>query len=411
MKIIIPEGLYKNFDQIDQLWVEIFDGNKRSNFTVYKEHVKDSEYIEIPNNIFFNAVSLGYKVLYKFGSTDRFFYENKNTLIYRGLSDAGVKCVRQNNKTSYSNNTEGAFKCLKDLDEKIFNNQTLSPNTIGKKNLLYYTVYFNTGYVDLLELSLETILNNSKKLKFDVLIITDEPTLNLIKNTKIWQKIKFKVLITPTPYDGVEASKNKLKLFDFEDINSYQKILFLDCDVVAVGDVNQIFDQELKSDYFYTARNLNIDEGFFTTIHHGFECLSKEFVREMRSAGQMPFNAGQFLFLNSQRMKGHFENINWFMKNWSLEYFFEQVFMCYYFAKAYMIEKDFLQKHASIVSTQCKTLLYKITSDTILIHFIAPALNANKKIPFIKKFILDHQPSKKSFSFRDIFKKFNFNHK
>lgn len=411
MKIIIPDGLYKNFDNIDQIWVEIFDGSKRLNFTVYKEHVKDSEYIEIPNDVFFKAVSLCYKILYNFGSTDHFYYENKNTLIYRGLSGAGVKCLRQHNKTPYLNNLDGAFKCLKDLDDKIFKNQTKSSKILKGKNLLYYSVYFDLGYVDLLVLSLETILNNTKKLNFDILIITDEPTLNLIKKSKIWGKIKIKTLITPTPNDGVEASKNKLKLFQYEHIKDYQKVLFLDCDVVAIKDVNQIFKEELKPDYLYTARNLNINEEFFTTIHHGFECLPQEFVKEMRTAGQMPFNAGQFLFLNSERMAGHFENINWFMNHWPLEYFFEQVFMCYYFAKAYMIEKDFLQKHVSIVSTQSKTLLYKITQDTILIHFIAPALNANKKIPFIKKFLLDHQPLQKNFSFKNIFKKFNFKHK
>jgi hypothetical protein len=44
-----------------------------------------------------------------------------------------------------------------------------------------------------------------------------------------------------------------------------------------------------------------------------------------------PFNAGQFLFKNTLKMKKHFENIIWLTKAWGGYYFYEQSFLNYYF--------------------------------------------------------------------------------
>jgi hypothetical protein len=104
----------------------------------------------------------------------------------------------------------------------------------------------------------------------------------------------------------------------------------------------------------------------------------------------MPFNAGQFLFRNSSRMREHFNNVNWFMKNWVGEYFFEQAFMCYYFCKAYLTDDSILNKYMSIISTTTTTE-YSITKDTCLVHFIAPPLDAKTKLKFIDFFLKEHE--------------------
>jgi len=68
------------------------------------------------------------------------------------------------------------------------------------------------------------------------------------------------------------------------------------------------------------------------TPTHGIMYLSKddaEFIYD--NPDIVPFNAGQYMFLNSSRMKGHFSNIRWLKNVWPDEYFYEQSFMNYYF--------------------------------------------------------------------------------
>jgi hypothetical protein len=91
-------------------------------------------------------------------------------------------------------------------------------------------------------------------------------------------------------------------------------------------------------------------------------------------------------------MRKHFENVNWFMDNWSGEYFFEQAFMNYYFCKAYMTDDTILNDRMSLISTT-NEMKYEITNDTCLVHFIAPPLDAKTKLAFIENFEKDRNQS------------------
>jgi len=71
----------------------------------------------------------------------------------------------------------------------------------------------------------------------------------------------------------------------------------------------------------------------------------------MKKQNQKPFNAGQFLFQNTQSMKAHFQNIKWMIENWSGDYFFEQCFMNYYFCKAGVAKESILQDYVDFVIT------------------------------------------------------------
>jgi lipopolysaccharide biosynthesis glycosyltransferase len=234
--------------------------------------------------------------------------------------------------------------------------------------------------------SVESILNHSTA-NFDLLLITDEDTKELIERQPFVKRIVPKYLLTSTPEDGVEASKNKVNIFDYTDIDNYSKILFLDCDIVAIKDISIIFNQELDQSLLYSARNLNIDYHHHKSFYHGFEFLGNDLVNEMEKIKQLPFNAGQFLFVNSNQMRNHFQNVQWFMKNWAGEYFFEQCFMNYYFCKAEMTDYTVLQESTAITST-CVNNEYNITESTCLIHFIAPPLNAIAKLDFITEFLI-----------------------
>jgi lipopolysaccharide biosynthesis glycosyltransferase len=183
----------------------------------------------------------------------------------------------------------------------------------------------------------------------------------------------------------VDASKNKTLIYDYADVDEYDKILFLDCDVVAVDDIASVFDVCVDQNKLYTVKGENITFNQHRLLHHGFDVVKQSFIDEMTNARQYPFNAGQFMFRNSNIMREHFNNLNWFMQAWSGKYFFEQAFMCYYFCKAKITDGSLNSKFA-LISTVVENA-YSL-QDKVLLHFTAPPLDAYTKINFINNFII-----------------------
>jgi lipopolysaccharide biosynthesis glycosyltransferase len=384
MKISIPEQIKGSILKIESINLEMVCDRVLS-LKINKIHAEKASYIEVSNKAFEECKEIYFKVKFIGSTTEIIKFNCKQDSVYRGKPST-LKCLRHQVSDLFEDSDEERNRCLDILNEKIQEVDLIEDQQIKGKNLIYYTVYFDNGYCDLLNCSIESLLKKSNdNLNYDILIITDNQTQKIIKNLSFFKKKQPLFHITETPMDGVEASKMKVNIFDFVNINNYENILFIDCDVVFVSDVNSIFKQDLNYNTLYTAGNSNIGYHHHKSFHHGFEFLNEEHVVEMRKAKQMPFNAGQYLFKNSLKMKHHFLNTLWFMKNWSGEYFFEQCFMCYYFCKAYLTD-DLLNKYASITSTVDANIKGDLNKNSVFIHFIAPPLNAKAKINFLNDF-------------------------
>lgn len=383
MKIGIPESFQSK--KVKSIQLEAVQGEQDVLSTVAIDTKRIIiGYVELQDDVYKKCTRLQYRVDYENNTTEIVKYNNKADALYNSSAVGAHLCVRHKISSLYDDTNEGRMKCLNEVDIRI-QQACMTPNMpVGTKNLIYYCVYFDNGYTNLLDLSINSVLQHSK-VNFDVMIITDEDTKKIIENLPFTKKIKPLFHITDTPKDGVDASQTKTQIYNWANINNYNKILFLDCDIVCVKDINKIFGLEYKPGHIYAAKPLNLDYGAHNGVWHGFPFLGQDIVDEMREAKQMPFNAGQFAFINTERMKQHFTNINWMMENWSGEYFFEQAFMCYYFGKAYSIGNDMLDKHVTLINTT-NDMKYILDSGTHLIHFIAPPLQANKKMAFIKNY-------------------------
>jgi lipopolysaccharide biosynthesis glycosyltransferase len=341
-------------------------------------------FVNLTQDVYKTCNKLQYRIVYKNSITDIIKYDNKADALYNSLASGAHLCVRHKISNVYKDTLEDRLLCLKEIDKKIEQAFIHDNEPEGLKNLIYYCVYFDKGYTNLLNLSINSILQNSKS-SFDIMIITDEDTKKIVETLSFTKKIKPLFFITETPGDGVDASQKKTQIYNWNRINDYKKILFLDCDIVCTKDINKIFSLEYKPGFIYGAKPLTLDYGAHKGVWHGFPFLGQEMVDEMREAKQMPFNAGQFFFINTKRMKYHFNNVNWLMENWSGEYFFEQAFMCYYFGKAYSIGNNLLDNHVTLINTT-NDMKYIFNDNTHLIHFIAPPLQADKKIKFIENY-------------------------
>jgi ribosomal protein S17E len=123
---------------------------------------------------------------------------------------------------------------------------------------------------------------------------------------------------------------------------------------MCIKDLNIIFDTELEQEKLYTKSNLNTKSTLsFTAATHGLMYLTEkdaQFIYD--NTDIIPFNAGQYLFLNTYRMQQHFKNIIWLSSIWPGLYFFEQSFMNHYFALNGLVEQRFLFEKVDIIFSQ-----------------------------------------------------------
>lgn len=117
------------------------------------------------------------------------------------------------------------------------------------KTLIYYAVYFNKGYIELFDLSVRSLLKNSSK-PFDILVITDTETKELIAKTEAAKLKDLNYFVTSSPLDGVDASKKKVDIFEYPEITNYSKVIFLDCDIVAQRSIDPLLELEIKKKYY-----------------------------------------------------------------------------------------------------------------------------------------------------------------
>jgi hypothetical protein len=276
-------------------------------------------------------------------------------------------------------NIRDKLEILQEVKKKSIKVNSFKDKPIkSNKNLIYYCVFGD--YCDLFFISLKSLLRTLSRANsnsFDFLVITDLDTKKRIEAIGFFLNF----MVVEKPKNGVEASKLKTAIFNYDNIDNYENILYLDCDIIATKSIDFLFNRNLlKSNTLYTVQETCFKD-IIDSPYHGFGIFEKELFFKMEINNQVPFNAGQFLFKNSLLMKLHFDNLIWFMNEWRFQSFFEQSFMNYYFNTNLLTDSTYLSDHV---------LLYKwnnfIKPDAKLIHFLGQALNYKDKLNSIYKF-------------------------
>lgn len=242
--------------------------------------------------------------------------------------------MMQNKEGAYKNTDLDKERIFQELYSKVDKIKNTEEVIYGNgKNLIYFSIFLSEDFLSLLDLCLKYILKNSKDINFELLFITDEIFKEKIISLDIYKNFTCHFHIIDPPLTGIVASTKKLIIHDFSMIENYEKILYLDCDIICIKDIKHILNIETLPEFLYAATNNRIKSAGLCSPCHSLMYLTKKDAEYLFDNTDVifPFNAGQFLFLNTKRMRLHFENIRWLLEVWPDIFFFEQSFMNHYF--------------------------------------------------------------------------------
>jgi len=171
-------------------------------------------------------------------------------------------------------------------------------------NCIFCCVFNQEKYVDMFFLLLESIfIYGHLDSNTNILIYTSTPFMNKIKQGHLFNDEKIKFEINDTYNNIDKACKARLDLFSLHSITNYNKMLYLDTDILIKNDINKVFDV-CKEDILYV-----LEEG---VIHSDSNYWGKSlFGNEINNYNdKSAFTSGILLFNNCEKIRGLFNKIN-----------------------------------------------------------------------------------------------------
>jgi len=208
------------------------------------------------------------------------------------------------------------------------------------KNLIYTCIFYNKQYIDMLYLLLESIyiygdLNDN----IDILIYTNTEFKNSICESIFnCKNIIFEINDNYT--ELTDAFFARLDLFDFNIINNYNKILYLDSDIIIIDNINKIFELNIDN-IIYANEEGSIDN----TKSEAWACsFFKDDLDKYED--KSAFSSGVLLFNNNIILKNLFNEIKSHIKDDKkkniLNIFHDQPYFIYHCKKNNLINNKLL---------------------------------------------------------------------
>lgn len=171
-----------------------------------------------------------------------------------------------------------------------------------KKDLMYLCVFFNKQYLELLELVAFSIkCYGSQPCNLDILVFTNKEFKPHVET--IFENFKVNVIVEvlDTIETKFEACCARLFLFEWKQIDNYNKLLYIDTDVLVTGDLNKIFNLPINNELY------GVKEGYIKWRMWGADFF--DFERPDIQRNKSGISSGVLLFLNTPEIKKMFNDI------------------------------------------------------------------------------------------------------
>lgn len=242
-------------------------------------------------------------------------------------------------------------------------------------NCIFCCVFNQEQYVDMFILLLESIfIYGNIDDNTNILVYTSTSFMDIIKKSILFNDEKIKFEINDTYYDIDKACKARLDLFNLSSIKNYNKILYLDTDILIKDDINKIFDV-CNEDILYTFEQGDIDN----PINYWGEKLFGNEVNNYND--KTAFTSGILLFNNCEIIKDLFCKINEDIINRPcIPYFYDQPYIVYNAFKYNLYNNKILKPF--IIEFD-----YSIHTDKVIHHFAGDPGNGTIKKEVMNKFL------------------------
>jgi hypothetical protein len=223
-------------------------------------------------------------------------------------------------------------------------------------NCIFCCVFGQQKYVDMFFMWLESILIYGKlDENTDILLYTSTSFMNIIKQSHLFTpKIHFELNDTYNTIDS--ACKARLDVFHLPSISNYQKILYLDTDIIVKDDIHKVFDV-CKDDILYVVEENTIDCSF---DYYGKSLFGEEIDTY---SDKTAFTSGILLFNNCEIIKDLFNKINEDIRNRPHNFAcYDQPYIVYNAFKMNLYNNKLLKRYVVNNDTN-------IHSDKVIHHF------------------------------------------
>lgn len=227
-----------------------------------------------------------------------------------------------------------------------------------KKFLIYFTVGGADDYIKLTKCCIESIRKTNSYNSFDIMIMCDK---NYKKHID-YNIDNVDIMITDDNSTVEQVSMRKVEIFSYPKIWMYEKVLYLDCDIIVNGNLKLLFDKVVENKLYIKKDPIEI---FEPRYYINRELLDSD-IKKLNDNNLWFFNAGQFLFQVSTEMENHFKNILYNIRNHVGSFFYEQSFMNEYFLDNMQVVSDsFIEDN---IKVNC-ILDNSVKENFIIIHF------------------------------------------
>jgi predicted O-methyltransferase YrrM/enamine deaminase RidA (YjgF/YER057c/UK114 family) len=171
-------------------------------------------------------------------------------------------------------------------------------------NCIFVCVFNQEKYVDMFFLLLESIfIYGDLDYNTNILVYTSTHFMNKIKQSHLFNDEKIKFEINDTYNNVDKACKARLDLFNLNSIKNYEKILYLDTDILIKDDIKKVFDV-CKDDILYVfdeEGKIDDDHDYWGKTLFGNEVNNYD--------DKSSFTSGILLFNNCETIKDLFNKI------------------------------------------------------------------------------------------------------
>lgn len=243
------------------------------------------------------------------------------------------------------------------------------------KNLIYYSVGVNPEYSKMLKISLESIFKSNYDVP-DILIITDA---NYYRNNLIninYDNLSFYFIENDD--EPNQVAFNRIKVFGYENISNYEKIMYLDVDTIVNCDLNNIFTNLVRNKLNVVIEDINIKN--HDRIHFSLGDYTEEDLNFFEKNQIYTFNSGILMFENSIFMKRHFSSVLHLIDTHDGEFFTDQSFLNYYFNRFALTDTSAIQKGINYIYLVDENIDEDMDYSDKLFHFIGNTFNGANKL-------------------------------